>query len=228
MKYEQLKKIQEKLARWKQERQLDLHKQLKGLPANLLEECTEFLRAEDDYERVDALCDIIVFGLNALEDDGLSPEQVINCKYVFQHKLDDEMHIRCLCMESAELVGGLFQRHSKLQSVQVINRIIYIAIDAIKKLGYNPLKCMLETIKEISSRTGEWNETIKKFVKYQGAYNDFEASDYVRKLDDRFEIVRETSTHWHYGLVAGNKCTEGGRLVKWYRADYSKCKGNKS
>ena len=49
------------LEKWCNERHLDKETQRKGLVANLLEELSEFYRAKDEYEQVDALCDMIVF-----------------------------------------------------------------------------------------------------------------------------------------------------------------------
>lgn len=221
MNQEQLLKIQSLLRDWRDERHLDTQKQNANLEANLLEEVVEYLRAKDEYEEVDALCDIIVFSLNSLEDDiDLSIDNILIFEIPYTN-------IRNIVIEVADFIKDKdgIRVLTPFQEKQAIVRIIKRTCKMIEELGYNPYKCLLETIKEISSRTGEWNDTIKKFVKYQGAYNDFEASEYVRKLDDRFEIFIEDSEYWYYGI----KDTEGkyhlqGQLVKWYRADYSKCK----
>lgn len=63
------------LIKWRKERGLD---GVEGnIPANLTEELAEFLRAEDDMEKVDALCDTIVFAVNGIEALGFDAEQAM-------------------------------------------------------------------------------------------------------------------------------------------------------
>ena len=49
-------------------------------------------------------------------------------------------------------------------------------------LGYDPCICMMETIKEISSRTGAWDENIGKWVKDTSdeAKSKWYAADYSK------------------------------------------------
>lgn len=102
---------------------------------NLLEECKEYLDAVDDYERIDALCDICVFSINALS-------------YMHYHdvKIDTFsnpsifriiFHVGLLGDEPKEDILIDILKHSKSMMIE---------------LGYDFEKCMLETIKEISSR----------------------------------------------------------------------------
>lgn len=46
-----------------------------------------------------------------------------------------------------------------------LNSLVLQMWKTIERLGYDPYQCMLETIKEISSRTGTYNEAIGKWVK---------------------------------------------------------------
>ena len=62
--------ILDRLELWRKERQLDI---TQGFEFNLdtqvsflTEEITEYLRAKDDYEKVDALCDLTVFSINTI------------------------------------------------------------------------------------------------------------------------------------------------------------------
>lgn len=218
---EQLTEITDKLKKWREERQLTYEKQSAGLTANLLEECVEYLRAKDDEERIDALCDILVFSFNSLSEVNI--KALMEDEEFSEHSRDKKI-FRNIVYNINKLDIWVDDK-DKYECDSMLEYIIIITIYLIKRLGYNPYECMLETIKEISSRTGEWNDTIKKFVKYQGAYNDFEANEIVRKLDEKFQIVRETETYWYYGIRHNDKYSEQGKLVKWYRADYSKCKG---
>ena len=147
------------LEKWCNERHLDKETQRKGLVANLLEELSEFYRAKDEYEQVDALCDMIVFCINSLGRDVLS----------FMQQVQSDTMIKEGTIIS--LVDKLQESNHKL----FIYMIIKLADKQLKQLGYDTYKCLLETIKEISSRTGEFNSSINKFVKEPGAYSYQEA-----------------------------------------------------
>ena len=60
-----MKKIKEKLKQYREERNLRQKDQYDGLLANLLEEATEYERATLVEDKVDALCDMAVFMINA-------------------------------------------------------------------------------------------------------------------------------------------------------------------
>ena len=212
MAIEQLSEIQSLLRDWCSERNLDIQNQNANVQANLLEEVVEYLRAKDEYEKIDALCDIIVFSLNATDKEVelWSSEQIWkrnirNIASMATYYIKDEIGCRIL---------------SKHQEREYLDKIINTAWYMISDMKYAPYHCLMETIKEISSRKGEYNETIKKFVKYQGAYNESEANEYVRNLDSNFEIIKEDKEYWYYGIGGAVQ----GQLVKWYRADYAKCK----
>lgn len=137
----ELRDLETRLAVWRAERHLTTAGQKEGLLANILEELTEFVRAKDDNERVDSICDIIVFLINSKNSpvkiqeskiDGIITAQIF-VELVFNNMYDDRTISLCSCM--------------------------------LEQLGYDSYKCMLETIKEISSRIGHFDETIGKFVK---------------------------------------------------------------
>ena len=137
----ELRDLETRLAVWRAERHLTTAGQKEGLLANILEELTEFVRAQDDNERVDACCDILIFLLNSKNEPiSLVDGEKINLlnKYEFCNMIFTNMFN---------------------------NRAIHITIYQLEQLGYDSYKCMLETIKEISSRTGHFDETIGKFVK---------------------------------------------------------------
>lgn len=117
----------------------------------------------------------------------------------------------------------------------------------IRKRGYEPYKCLVETIKELNTRTGAWNEQEGKWCKDLGAYSSEEALKEAEKyLSDNcifphdLSIVKEDCDFW---LIAeseeydedefeylsieqvskelmGYSC----KVKKWYKADYENCK----
>lgn len=63
----QFNEIKERLKQWRQERHLTYENQRKDFLGNVFEKASEYFRAKDDLERVEALCDIAVFCFNAFD-----------------------------------------------------------------------------------------------------------------------------------------------------------------
>lgn len=98
----------------------------------------------------------------------------------------------------------------------------------IRKRGYDPYKCLVETIKELNTRTGAWNEQEGKWCKDLGAYTEQEA----------YEIAKEKGIFYNFGLEYDKKTKEPYwvsdtnhsadwkklKIKKWYKADYENCK----
>lgn len=142
-----LTKIYEQLVQWKNERHLTVESQQKNLIGNVLEELTELARAQNDEEKVDCYCDIVVFSLNACKE---LPTEVSSCWFPLR---DANKELDSFC----EMI--INQLHYD------INRVIAMCFYNLKLLGYDPYDCMNETIKEINSRTGHYDESISKFIK---------------------------------------------------------------
>lgn len=60
------------LKEWREER--GLQSTIGNIQGNLCEELTEYLRANTVDEQIDALCDIVVFSINAIEAKGYDAE----------------------------------------------------------------------------------------------------------------------------------------------------------
>lgn len=166
----QLIEIVEKLQAWSEERHLTLEQQRAGLIPNLLEELLEFMRAETDDDRIDALCDIAAFSINSCQLDevylhsttnwlnNISKENffTINTEGQYVEQIADKILFYIQEVQRRSLISNNYDDLQFLTD---------IALFSIKLLGYNPCECMLETIKEISSRRGTYNEAIGKWVK---------------------------------------------------------------
>lgn len=200
--------IQHKLSTWRELRRLSVSEQQKGFVSNLLEELTEYSRATNDIERIDALCDIIVFTLNAHNET-----------------------YSLVSFDNFEISTDIDFARNILSQSDNPSMIVRLCCDKIISLGYNPYKCMLETIKEISSRTGHYDEKIHKFIKDKGAYSLEEAMD-KREQECKglnnysIELSQETETVWILKESYGNQWDGGGgyvTYVKWHKADYESC-----
>ena len=144
----ELKDIQTRLSVWKTERHLTTKQQRDGLVSNLLEELTEYSRANSVEKQVDSHCDMLVFIINA-----------------FDNISNYERHINSEEYEGSESAQWLAIDLLNNLTENRIHFCVRLLCEQIKYFGYNPYKCMLETIKEISSRIGYFDETINKFVK---------------------------------------------------------------
>lgn len=110
--------------------------------------------ADAEHFIVDALCDIAVLTINAGEDidfDKKYTDLIVNndiwLPFDFQDLLED-------C--------GKFGKDFKSAN---FNNILMECSQLCEKYGFNFEVAMLETIKEISSRTGKYDESAKKWVK---------------------------------------------------------------
>ena len=62
---EQFYEINQRLEKWRRQRHLTKEKQRLGYLGNTYEEVSEYYRAKDEYEKIDAIMDITVFTLNS-------------------------------------------------------------------------------------------------------------------------------------------------------------------
>ena len=159
-----IKGIFESLDVWREER--GLQRTVGNIAANIGEEIVEYLRAENDEQRVDALCDMFVFSENAINALGLEKTRVlINICSSYKkrlHYFNQEQMINSLCSEFAYLIS---RRDTEIFTS--LNVISLTARNIIIKMGYNFLIAMDETLKEIHSRTGAMNEATGKWEKFK-------------------------------------------------------------
>ncbi|EHY0650611.1 hypothetical protein K1247_001721, partial [Campylobacter jejuni] len=157
--------IKERLADWRSERGLTYENQREEFLGNVFEKVSEYFRAKDDLERVEALCDIAVFFFNAFE---LKFGAFSNIKRAGMIHLID--HFTSYFLEHN---NKTVYNNSKDEDFEYL-LIVEIEI-LVKNLGFDFYKCMLEKIKEIESRTGFYDERLKKFVDKICAFSKDEA-----------------------------------------------------
>ena len=171
-----LNEIYAQLKAWRNERGITAESQKEGYIVNVMEEFGELATALREYERfskpsypypknkkyaehgiIDALCDISVFTINVGAD--------INCN----EKLESINTTQTtLCNSSLSFLlseCGNFDFYGKLSSYVCFNQILLSCAKLCEQYGFNFEIAMLETIKEISSRTGAYDEKAKKWVK---------------------------------------------------------------
>ena len=146
-----MKEIAKKLTQWMDERSLDINGQRKGFVSNIQEEMVEYFSAKDNSQRIDALCDITVFCVNAMK------------AYDKEHIKEPETVTNII--SSVTLGKQLDQITQNKFSKDSLENMIDICYTLSKSIGYDFKVAMDETIKEISSRTGSYDETAKKWIK---------------------------------------------------------------
>ena len=181
-----LTEIYKGLDEWRAERGITAESQKAGYLVNVMEELGELASALRDYEKfsktdlaynlpddlayydtvkkvaeheiIDALCDISVFTINVGAD--------INCNEKLESINTTTQTTRCNSSLSFLLSEcGNFDYYGKLSSYVCFNQILLSCAKLCEQYGFNFEIAMLETIKEISSRTGSYDEKAKKWVK---------------------------------------------------------------
>lgn len=202
MTYQELIDIRGRLGEWCNARHLTLQSQQVGYIGNVLEELTEYARAKTIFDQVDALCDIIVFSINATD----SQKQILIEKDNLIKTANPEKLAKAVLdgIDNGEILALYF------------NNPVCVCINTLYFLGFNPYKCLDETLKEIESRTGKYDTEIKKFVKDKGAYSLSDFRDRYPELDD-YEVKEQGNT------FIASKDNNKQIFAKWYRADYKRC-----
>lgn len=145
-----MEQIASRLSGWMKDRHLDINGQRKGFVSNIQEEISEYFAAKDDNERIDALCDITVFCINAMKD------------YDKKHiKEPDIVNVVPRVSFGKQLDNITLNKFSK----ESLESMIDICFTLSTAMGYNFKVAMDETIKEISSRTGSYDESANKWIK---------------------------------------------------------------
>lgn len=208
MTLEQLQIIQSKLEDWRTSRDLTIEMQKDNFKVNYTKELLEYFEAErdnDDEGMIDAICDLIVIAINAgytVSSDDLLRASETKDRDLSSNEISWEL---CGCLSGTSELHRL--------------------IKALVTKGYNPYLCLLETVEELNSRQGKWDELQGKWVKDIGAYNMHEATQiadsHFKKLNINSPIAMTTNDTHYLFTCEDNPVL---RVSKWIKADYSKCK----
>lgn len=179
-----LNKIVYRLYDWRKARHLFLKGQMEGLFSNVNDEIGEYYNASNDFEKIDAICDTCIFCLNAMGEFAANRALVErDCESGWTADVHYKIKQADVLFKRAK---ELVERKDNLltwrddykvaialrnQFFDVIWEIVELCAFEIEKMGFSFKKTMNETLKEIESRTGHWDEEQKKFIKdNQGSY----------------------------------------------------------
>lgn len=172
-----LTEIYKGLDKWRAERKITAESQRQGYLRNIMEELGELAAGLRDYaswskcdlrfcqihkemaERliVDAICDIAVLTINAGAD---IPSCVKRTEIELEKSSLDADYILKQMVEKCAEFSYFEWGEEKCFNIVLVN-CVYLC----EHYGFNFEIAMLETIKEISSRTGTYNEVTKKWEK---------------------------------------------------------------
>ena len=171
-----LNEIYAQLKAWRNERGITAESQKTGYLVNVMEELGELATALREYERfskpsypypknkkyaehgiIDALCDISVFTINAGAD--ILGEVKLTEIELKKSSLDADYILKQM-VERCAFFSYFEWREAKTFNIILIN-CAYLC----ELYGFNFQIAMDETIKEISSRTGSYDEKAKKWIK---------------------------------------------------------------
>ncbi|MGQ2683405.1 hypothetical protein ACT6CD_08790 [Campylobacter coli] len=242
----QFNEIKERLSKWRKDRHLTYRKQRNGFLGNVYEEVSEYYRSMNEYEQIDALMDIIVFTVNSFDFDyKLNEYEVISTTYftsVLNTLTNIARTLRYYYKEVYKIENSDLDDKEKELELEKIEKefrpsfqqhawsIIYEVKDLTEDLGFDFYKCTLETIKEIESRCGYYNITLKKFVKNPGAYSKIEALDLavndfeLTNTPNKYFVDKEDNDYWYIKIEDNNGDYEDYYIKKWYKADYESCR----
>ena len=163
-----LKQIYKGLDEWRAERKITAQSQKDGYIINIMEEFGELsqalcglefdnIRKTAEYGIIDALCDIGVLTINAgadipchLKHTEIEWEKSsLNADYILKQMVEK-------CAEFS---------YSQWDEAKCFNIILANCAYLCEYYGYNFELAMNETIKQISSRTGTYDEASKKWIK---------------------------------------------------------------
>ncbi|EAI8532215.1 hypothetical protein CWV87_05670 [Campylobacter jejuni] len=207
--------IKERLTDWRNERGLTYENQQVGFLGNVFEEVSEYFRAKNDLEKIDALCDIVIFCFNSFDLEFKEMGKIYDCdatKISIVDITDD------LTYTTAKFMRKDFKYFNN------IYRLVFNCKHLCENLGFNFYQCMLQTIKEIESRTGFYDDELNKFIKDEGYYDITHLKNEI-KLPKTYEIINmiEEKDLFLVKIKTPNTILTN-KFKKWYKADYESCR----
>lgn len=219
---EQFNEIKERLAKYREIRHLTYENQQAEFLGNAFEKVSEYFKAKDDLEKVKALCDIAVFCFNAFDLEFKEIEKI----YDYDTTKISIVEI----VDNIDYATAKFMK-KEFEDPNNIYGLVFDCNHLCKNLGFDFYKCMIETIKEIESRTGYYDNELKKFVNKLCAFNKDEAISNVSKdfgfLGNSI-ICRLTQEDKNFWFITCKEIETNlqidYKVKKIYKADYEGCK----
>lgn len=138
---------------------------------------------------IDALCDIMVFSGNLFESKDFETEITEQEVLSIKRHIEEGVIPKSLdpLGELLEYIAMYTRKASATSGIKafIATELYFICSCLASKKGYDFYKCMKETLKQINSRQGAWNEELKKWVKDtspEAKNKEYQANFYKCKL----------------------------------------------
>lgn len=159
-----MNEILNRLEIWRKERGLDKSQgfefDLNSQVSFLTEEITEYLRAKNDSDRVDALCDLSIFSLNAINGLDNNYDDLFSETYHKAKRINFYSIANILDRLPYMFRKGDYFKFNFMDIVEISRWMI-------EDMNYDYFKCMDETLKEVESRKGVFNPDTGKWEKFK-------------------------------------------------------------
>ena len=140
------------LESWRATRRLTTEGQREGYLSNVLEEMAEYAdgaRKSNGHEKIDAICDMLVFSGNIVPISSLVSNEILDIPVPEKHTLQ----FLAKKMSAYKRVADTIIEEVSIALYQLFAICEIIA----KEDGYDLYKSLKEVAKQINSRTGAWS-----------------------------------------------------------------------
>lgn len=144
MTFKQELNLERQLEKWREERTLTTDPLRKGLLGNVCEELAKYYRTKNEYEEIDALCNIYVFCMNSLKK-----------------RVED---VRNFGIENPWGYGDIIGDFLDYLCSENTYRMMLCMENLVEEKGYEFYGCMLEKIKEMFSKSGKYDEKTNEWI----------------------------------------------------------------
>lgn len=213
--------IKERLTGWKNKKDLCYENQREGFFSNAFGELRKYFKAKNDLEKVNALCNIVVYCFNDFD---------IDCQKLLEIHGSDTRNITIVDIVHELSATVVDFNRSDIPNYIFIRELVAYCFNLLNNLGFNFYKCMLETIKEVESHVWYYDENLGKFVEKIGAYSEREAFDLaindfkLTNIPNKYFLDKEDKDYWCVKIEDNNGDYEYYSIRKWYKADYESCR----
>ena len=153
------------LESWRATRRLTTEGQREGYFSNALEEMAEYAdaaRNNDGHQKIDAICDLLVFSGNIVPISSLISNEIMDIPTPEKHTLQ----FLAKKMSAYKRAADKVVEGEKNEEVSLALYGLFAICEIIaREDGYDLFKSLKEVAKQINSRTGEWSAEKNKWIK---------------------------------------------------------------
>lgn len=136
--------IKKRLAKWRKGRHLSYKNQREEFLGNVFKKVGEYFRAKNDYESMNALCDIAIFFINSFKFEYETTFSYVN--------VSNDDFTRHLIYRLGDIIEKNKELDLEFAEIHLGYGVLVLIENMVSELNFDFHKCMLEKIKEIESQ----------------------------------------------------------------------------